>query len=310
LHNAEYIRANDIRIGDVVTITRAGDVIPRVVGPIASERNGKERVFTMPDVCPVCGSAVDHPPDEAMSRCTNATCPAQLSDRVRHFASRGALDIEGLGDVMAEQLTELGLVRDIADIYALDAAALRTVPRTGEKSIANLLAAIEGSKRRGLARLLAGLGIRFVGEQTAQILAGDFGSIDALEAATLDDLQASDGIGPEVATSVRLFFDQPANRAMIERLRGYGLDTTAPKRERKTDGPLAGKTFVLTGTLPTLTREAASELIIAAGGKVTNAVSKKTDYVIAGGEAGSKLTKAQTLEIPILDENGFRKLLG
>jgi DNA ligase (NAD+) len=309
LHNAEYIRSNDIRIGDMVLVTRAGDVIPRVVGPIVEERTGKERVFSMPANCPICGSDVDHPPGEAMARCTNASCPAQVYERVRHFASRGAMDIEGLGDVMAEQLTDLGLVHDISDVYALDAAKLGTIPRTGEKSITNLLASIEGSKRRGLARVLAGLNIRFVGEQTSQILAGDFGSIEALEATDADELQRSEGIGPEVASSVRLFFDQPANIAMVERLRGYGVDLTAPKRERIADGPLAGKTFVLTGTLPTLTRDDASALIEAAGGKVVGSVSKKTDYVIAGDAAGSKLTKAQTLGIAILDEDGLRKLL-
>jgi len=263
----------------------------------------------MPQTCPVCGSQADHPEGEAMARCTNAACPAQVYERVRHFASRGAMDIEGLGDVMAEALTEVGLVRDIADVYALDAAALSSVPRTGERSVAKLLAAIEGSKGRGLARLLAGLGIRFVGGQTAQILAGDFGTIDALEAATVEDLQRSEGIGPEVAASVALFFEQPANRAMIDRLRAAGVDTTAPKRERKADGPLAGKSFVLTGTLPSLTREAATELIVAAGGKVVGSVSKKTDYVVAGEEAGSKLAKAEALNVPILDESGLRKLL-
>src|SRR5581483_206801 len=234
---------------------------------------------------------------------------AQVYERVRHFASRGAMDIEGLGDVMAEQLTDLCIVKDIADIYTVDAEKLSRVPRTGEKTIANLLNAIEGSKHRGLARLLAALGIRFVGEQTAQILAGDLGAIDAIADATVEELQQSDGIGPEVANSVRLFFDQPANRAMIERLRTAGVDMTAPKRERRSAGPLAGKIFVLTGTLPHLTREEATEVIESAGGKVTASVSKKTNYVVAGESAGSKLTKAQTLNIPILDETELRKLL-
>jgi DNA ligase (NAD+) len=308
LHNAAYIASNDIRIGDTVVVVRAGDVIPRVVGPILSARTGDERVFTMPDRCPVCGSQADRPDDEAMARCTNAACPAQVYERVRHFASRGAMDIEGLGDVMAEQLTDLGLVRDLADIYALDAAALATIPRTGEKSIAKLLEAIEGSKTRGLARLLTGLGIRFVGAQTAQILAGDFGTIDALADATPEQLQASDGIGPEVATAVTLFFEQPANRAVIERLRAAGLDLTAPKRERVA-GALAGKTFVLTGTLPSLTREKAAEMIAAAGGKVTSAVSSKTDYVVAGEAAGSKLIKAEELGLAVLDEESLRALV-
>jgi DNA ligase (NAD+) len=309
LHNIDYIENNDIRIGDVVLVTRAGDVIPRVVGPVAGERTGKERRFRMPDRCPVCGSDVDHPPGEAMSRCTNAACPAQVYERVRHFASRGAMDIEGLGDVMAQQLTELGLVRDIADIYKLDAERLAGVPRSGPKTVENLLRNIGRSKERGLARLLYGLGIRFVGTQTAQILAGDFGSIDAIAAATEDELQRSDGIGPEVAGSLALFFKQRANREMIARLKREGVSTTAPKRARVAGGKLAGKTFVLTGTLPSLTREEATELIVAAGGKVTGSVSKKTDYVVAGDEPGSKMTKAEQLGISVLDERMLRKLL-
>ncbi len=309
LHNVDYIKNNDIRIGDVVLVTRAGDVIPRVVGPVPGERTGKERRFRMPDRCPVCGADVDHPPGEAMSRCTNAACPAQVYERVRHFASRGAMDIEGLGDVMAQQLTELGLVGDIADLYKLDAQTLGRVPRTGAKSVANLLRNIERSKDRGLARLLYGLGIRFVGTQTAQILAGDVGTIDALAEATEEELQRSEGIGPEVAGSVALFFRQHANREMIARLKRAGVDTTAPKRARAADGKVAGKTFVLTGTLPSLTRDEASELIVAAGGKVTGSVSKKTDYVVAGDEPGSKLTKAEQLGVAILDESDLRKLL-
>lgn len=309
LHNAAYIASNDIRIGDTVLVTRAGDVIPRVVGPIVEERTGNERRFTIPDTCPVCGSAVDHPEGEAMSRCTNATCPAQVYERVRHFASRGAMDIEGLGDVLAEQLTQSGIVHTIADIYALDAQALASVPRMGPKSIQKLLAAIEGSKQRGLARVLAALGIRFVGEQTAQILASDFGSIDAIEAASVESLQRSGGIGPEVATSVQLFFAQPANRAMVERLRGFGVEMTGVARARRDDGPLSGKVVVLTGTLPTLTREEATALIEDAGGKVTSSVSKKTDYVVAGEAAGSKLAKAEQLGVMVLDEEGLRRLI-
>ncbi|HET9096544.1 MAG TPA: NAD-dependent DNA ligase LigA, partial [Candidatus Baltobacteraceae bacterium] len=310
LHNAEYISSNDIRVGDTVLVVRAGDVIPRVVGPILSERKGNPRKFVMPDTCPVCGADVDHPEGEAMSRCTNAACPAQVLERVRHFCSRGAMDIEGIGEVMAQQLTELGLVRDIADVFALDEKKLAQVPRTGEKTIANLLRNIEASKSRGLARLLTGLGIRFVGTQTAQILAGDFGSMDAIAGATTDELQQSEGIGPEVAASVHLFFQQQANRAMIDRLRDAGVLMTAPRRARAADGKLAGKTFVLTGTLPSLTRDEASELIVQAGGKVTGSVSKKTDYVVAGGEAGSKLTKAEQLGVTVIDEGELRKLLG
>jgi DNA ligase (NAD+) len=309
LHNIDYIKDNDIRIGDTVLVTRAGDVIPRVVGPVATERTGRERRFKMPDRCPVCGSDVDHPPGEVMSRCTNAACPAQVYERVRHFASRGAMDIEGLGDVMAQQLTELGFVRDIADIYRLDTEALAKVPRTGPKSIENLLRNVERSKARGLARLLYGLGIRFVGTQTAQILADDFGAIDAIADASGDELQRSEGIGPEVAGSVALFCKQTANREMIARLKRAGIDTTAPKRARAASGRLAGKTLVLTGTLPNLSREEATELIAVAGGKVTGSVSKKTDYLVVGDDPGSKLTKAQQLGITVLDEDGLRKLV-
>jgi DNA ligase (NAD+) len=309
LHNAAYIESNDIRIGDTVLVTRAGDVIPRVVGPVAESRTGKERVFVMPDRCPVCGSDVDHPEGEAMSRCTNASCPAQVTDRIRHFASRGAMDIEGLGDVLAEQLTSTGIVRDIADLYALDGTALERVPRMGEKSVANVLDAIAASKARGLARLLNGLGIRFVGVQTSQILASEFGSMDALASASEEDLRRCDGIGPELAASVTLFFAQNANVKILERLREAGLDMTAPKRVRATQGPLQGKTLVLTGTLPNLTREEATELIVAAGGKVTGSVSKKTGYVVAGTEAGSKLARAEELGVPVLDEDGLRELL-
>ncbi len=308
LHNEDYIRNNDIRVGDTVLVTRAGDVIPRVVGPIKEERTSRERIFHMPKRCPVCGADADRPAGEAMWRCTNAACPAQRFERVRHFATRGAMDIVGLGDVVAGELTSRELVRDIADVYALDEKKLSQVPRTGPKSRANLLDAIEKSKRRGLARLLTGLGIRFVGEQTAQILADDFGSIDAIEAASEDDLQRSTGIGPELASSVALFFKQKANREMIERLRAAGVVMTAPKRKRAACGPLEGKTFVLTGTLPKLSREQATEMIEAAGGRVTGSVSKKTDYVVAGDSPGSKLARAEELGITIIDEDGLRAL--
>jgi DNA ligase (NAD+) len=309
LHNQDYIRNNDIRIGDVVTVIRAGDVIPRVVGPVLELRKRKLPVYTLPDRCPVCGADVDHPEGEPMARCTNASCPAQLVERLRHFASRGAMDIEGLGDQLAATLVESGLVNDVSDVYRLSLEQVRALPRMAEKSASNVLEAIERSKTRGLARLLSGLGIRFVGWQNAGILAGDFGSIDALAAATEEELLRSEGIGPEIARSVVLFFEQAPNRAMIERLQRAGVDTTAPLRDRAPAGALAGKTLVLTGTLPNLTRDQAAELIVAAGGKVTSSVSKKTDYVIAGEEAGTKLTKAEQLGIPILDETGLQELL-
>ena len=308
LHNAEYISNNDIRVGDTVLVVRAGDVIPRVVGPVLQERRGRLKPFVMPDRCPVCDSEVDHPEGEAMSRCTNAACPAQVFERVRHFASRAAMDIEGLGDVSARQLTESGMVRDIADIYALDAKALQRIPRTGEKTIANLLRNIEASKGRGLARVLAGLGIRFVGAETAAVLAEDFGSIDALEDASEDELRRSEGIGSEVAASVHLFFRQRANREIVERLRAAGVSLTARKRASRANGPVAGKTFVLTGTLSGMTRDEARVAIGDAGGKVVGSVSKKTDYVVAGEDPGSKLVKAKDLGIKILDERALRAL--
>lgn len=309
LHNQDYIRNNDIRIGDVVTVIRAGDVIPRVVGPVLELRKKKLPVYTLPTRCPVCGADVDHPEGEPMARCTNASCPAQLVERLHHFASRGAMDIEGIGDQLSATLVESGLVNDVSDVYHLSLEQLRALPRMAEKSASNVLAAVERSKSRGLARLLSGLGIRFVGWQNAAILAGDFGSIDALAAASEEELLRSEGIGPEIARSVVLFFEQAPNRAMIDRLKRAGVDTTAPLRERAPAGALAGKTLVLTGTLPNLTRDEAAELIVAAGGKVTSSVSKKTDYVIAGDEAGSKLAKAEQLGIPILDETGLRELL-
>jgi DNA ligase (NAD+) len=309
LHNEEDIRRKDIREGDVVIVRRAGDVIPEVVGPVLAERRGNPPEYHLPTHCPVCGSDVDHPEGEAMARCTNATCPAQRRERVRHFCSRGAMDIEGIGDVLAFALVDSGLVNDPSDVYHLDATRLATLPRMGDKTIANVLANIAGSKSRGLARLLFGLGIRMVGAQNAAILARDFGSIDALIAASEADLVRSEGIGEQIAASVVLFFVQEPNRAMIERLRAAGVDLTAPKRERAPAGPLAGLNVVLTGTLPSLTREEATALIVAAGGKVTAAVSKKTSYVVAGEDAGSKRAKAESLGVAVIDEEGLRGLL-
>jgi DNA ligase (NAD+) len=309
LHNEDDIRRKDIRIGDTVIVRRAGDVIPQVVGPILALRTGDPPEYRLPARCPVCASDVDHPDGEVMARCTNAACPAQQHERVRHFASRGAMDIDGLGDVLAFSLVDNGLVHDVSDLYHLDPAQLATIERMGEKTIENLLAAIDASKNRGLARLLNGLGIRMVGAQNAQILAGDFGSIEALMAASEAELVQSEGVGEQIARSVALFFAQEPNRAMIARLVAAGVDTTAPKRERAAAGALAGKTLVLTGTLPSLTREAATELIVAAGGKVSGSISKKTAYLIAGEEAGSKLAKAESLGVPVLDETGLYALL-
>ncbi len=308
LHNAEYIASNDIRIGDTVIVTRAGDVIPRVVAPVLASRDGSERLFTMPTLCPVCGGPIDHPEGEAMSRCTNAACPAQAMERVRHFASRQAMDIEGLGEVLAEQLTTLNLVHDVSDIYALDAKKLGTVPRLAEKSIANVLHAIGESKQRGLARVLVGLSIRFVGAQTAQVLATHFGTMDALMAADGAALEAVPGVGKEVAAALLLFFSQARNRSIIKHLADSGVSLVAPISDAPMKTTLAGKTFVLTGTLPTMSRDEATAEIHAHGGRVTGSVSAKTSYVVVGDDPGSKAQKAAELGIPILDEEGLRAL--
>jgi DNA ligase (NAD+) len=309
LHNLDDITRKDIRIGDTVIVHRAGDVIPYVVGPVLELRPKSARVFVMPKKCPVCGSAIDQPPDDVFSYCTNIACPAQVTERIRHYCSRGAMDIEGVGDVLAEQLVAAGLCHDVADLYELTVEKLAALPRMGEKSARNAVDHIEASKKRGLARLLSGLNIRFVGGQNAALLAGAFGSIDAIAAASEEELSAIPGIGPQIAESVAFFFGQPQNLKVIERLKKHGVDTTAPKRKMAATGPLAGKTFVLTGTLPKLTREEASELIAGAGGKVAGSVSKKTDYVVAGDEAGSKLDKAKSLGVTILDEAALLKLL-
>ena len=309
LHNEADIVRKDIRVGDTVIVHRAGDVIPYVVGPVLELRPKEASVYALPERCPVCGSAVDHPADDVFSYCTNVSCPAQLRERIRHWCTRGAMDVEGIGEALASALVDAKLCENVADIYDLDAAKLAGLPRMGDRSVRNVLAAIEGSKTRGLARVLVALGIRYVGGQNATLLAGDFGTVAALSAATREELEATEGVGPQIAESVAFFFAQAPNRAVVERLRERGLDLSAPLRPKVAAGAFAGKTFVLTGTLPTLTRDEASTLILEAGGKVSSAVSKKTSYVVAGDEAGTKLAKAQALEIPILDEPGFRALL-
>ena len=309
LHNEADIVRKDIRVGDTVIVHRAGDVIPYVVGPVLDLRPDGAPVYKVPECCPVCDSVVDHPPDDVFAYCTNVACPAQVRERIRHWCSRGAMDIEGIGDALAALLVEHGLTHDVADIYELDEAKLLGLPRVGERSASNVLREIERSKSRGLARVLAALGIRLVGGTNAALLAGDFGTIDALAAATREELAATEGVGPQIAESVAFFFAQPQNARVVERLRDAGLDLSAPLRPREPVGAFAGKTFVLTGTLPTLSREEASERIVAAGGKVGSAVSKKTAYVVVGEEAGSKLAKAESLGIPILSEAELLALL-
>jgi len=307
LHNEDDIRRKDIRIGDTVIVQRAGEVIPQVVGPVVSRRTGAERVFEMPKQCPVCQTPVVRPPSEAMSYCPNRACPAQIFRLLVHFASRGAMDIDGLGEALADQLLKSGLVEDVADVYYLTKEQLLTLERMGDKSAENLLAAIERSKTRPLGRLIFGLGIRHVGDETAELLAGHFGSIDALASASLEDLEAVPTIGPKTAESVYEYFRDESNKKVIEKLRraGVKLEGEAAARE----GPLSGSTFVVTGSLSRWTRNEIESLIKGLGGAVGSSVTRKTSYVVAGENPGSKLAKAQEYGVPVLDEAEFVKLL-
>lgn len=309
LHNEDEIARKDIRIGDTVLLEKAGEVIPAVVGVRLESRTGKERRFRMPQNCPECGSRVQKDEGQVAVRCVNARCPAQLRRRIEHFASRGAMDIEGLGEVMVNQLVTRGLLRDISDIYHLDRAKLGTLERVGEKSIANLLAAIETSKKRPLWRLLYGLGILHVGVSAARALAAHFRSIDALAASSEDELQRITDVGDVVAKSIHGFFREPSNVETLERLRQCGLQfedqsTGAPDQS----AAFANTTWVITGTL-SKPRDEIAELIISRGGKVSGSVSKKTGYVLAGSEAGSKLEKARKLGVRVLSEDDFSAML-
>ncbi|HEX5369290.1 MAG TPA: NAD-dependent DNA ligase LigA, partial [Dehalococcoidia bacterium] len=307
LHNEDDIRRKDIRVGDTVIVQRAGDVIPQVVGPVLSRRTGNEQVFEMPKRCPVCDTPIVRPEGEAMSYCPNRKCPAQIFRLLVHFASRGAMDIEGLGESMSQQLLESGLVKDLADVYFLTKDQLVTLERLGEKSADNLLAGIEASKRRPLANLLFALGLRHVGSETAELLAGHFGSMDAMANAPLEELEAVPSIGPKTAQSVYEYFQDDENRALVGKLREAGVRLEGPRASR--EGPLQGSTFVVTGSLSRWSRNEVEALIKRLGGSVTASVSKKTSYVVAGENPGSKFAKAQELKVPILDEEGFRGLL-
>jgi DNA ligase (NAD+) len=308
LHNADFIERLGLKLGDWVKVERGGDVIPKVVEVLedADHLRGVFR-FDFPSVCPECHSAVVRAEGEVDFRCVNADCPAKLRESLLHFASRGVMNIEGLGEAVVQQLLDRNLVRSVADLYSLKKEDLIALDRFAEKSTDTLLDEIEASKKAGLARVLMGLGIRFVGERTAELLAEEFGSMDALWAATAEELERVEEVGPRISQSILEFFADRENCDLVKRLAEAGVDMTAEKRERSTQ--LAGLTFVLTGTLPTLTRDEAKKKIEAAGGKTAGSVSKKTSYVVAGEEAGSKLDKARELKVPVLDEAGLLALL-
>jgi DNA ligase (NAD+) len=318
LHNEAEARRKDVRIGDTVVVRRAGDVIPEVVAVVLDRRPVKaggealHAAFELPKSCPVCRSAIEKPEDEAIARCTGGLfCPAQRKQALLHFAGRRAMDIEGLGDKLVDQLVDGGLIRTLPDLYRLGVAKLAALERMADRSAANLAAALDASKDTTLARFLYGLGIRQVGESTAKDLAKHFGRLDAIMDASAEQLLQVRDVGPVVARSIRAFFDQPHNREVVEQLRAAGIRWPEHEGAAAAAGPLplAGKTLVLTGTLPGLAREDAKALIEAAGGKVAGSVSKKTSYVVAGSEAGSKLDRANELGIPVLDEDGLRALL-
>jgi len=309
LHNEEEIARKDIRIGDLVVIEKAGEVIPAVVEVKARARTGKEKKFRMPASCPVCGSKVVKDEGQVAVRCINSQCPAQLKRRVEHFASRGAMDIEGLGEMMVEQLVGKELVKDVSDIYELTAEKMSVLERMGEKSIGNLLEAIESSKTRPLWRLIFGLGILHVGVSASRALADHFRGLERLMAASAEELQCIPDVGEVVAQSIRQFFQEKHNRRIIERLEKLGVrPTIEPKRAATADSPFTKSTWVITGTL-SQPREEIAEIIVARGGKVSGSVSKKTSYVLAGDAAGSKLDKAKTLGVRVLSEAEFRKML-
>lgn len=306
LHNEDEIARLGVEIGDTVLVERSGDVIPKVVRVVS--RGSERRPFRMPKQCPVCGGEIVREEGEAASRCINTNCPARLKESVRHFAARGVMDIDGLGDVLVDQLVNRGLVKGVADIYQLTAGQLMDLERMGQKSAEKVLRNIANSKKQPLPRVLNGLGIPFVGERTAQILAEAFGSLDAIASADEETLQQAEEVGPKVSESIRQFFHERRNRDLVERLRQAGL-TFEHEIKKKEGGRLAGKVFVLTGTLPNLTREDAKARIEAAGGKVTGSVSKKTDYVVAGADPGSKLDKANSLGVAVIGEPELLDLL-
>ena len=311
LHNQDEVERKDVRVGDTVVVQRAGDVIPQIVAVVANKRPRGARRWKMPSHCPVCRSEVVRLEGEAVTRCPNLDCPAQLANNVRHFASRGALDIEGLGEKLVQQLVAQRLVTRVSDVFRLDAATLADLERMGEKSAANRVAALERARQTTFARFLYALGIRHVGEGVAQLIADAFGGdLDALMGADQAQIDAIEGVGPTIAESVVRFFADERNRKEVADLLALGVSWPRAAPRRRGEGPLAGKSFVLTGTLPSFTREEAKRRIEDAGGKVVASVSKKTSYVVAGAEPGSKLAKATELGVAVLDEGGLLELLG
>ena len=309
LHNEQEIAKRDIRPGDLVIIEKGGDVIPKVLGPVLADRPDDARPWEMPRECPACGSRLVRPDDEVVWRCLNASCPARLRRSLLHFASRRAMNIEGLGEALVDQLVANGLVADAADLYALQADAVAALDRMGPKSAQKLLGQIAGSREAEFWRVLFGLGIRHVGERVARSLAEAFGSMSALSAATIDTMQAVRDIGPVAAAAVREYFDEPHNLALVDRLRAAGLQLES--REPRTTGglPLAGTTFVLTGSLAGMTRDEAAQAVTSRGGRVAGSVSSKTTYVVAGADPGSKLARARELGVTVLDEEAFSRLI-
>ena len=308
LHNEEEIQRKDIRVGDVVLLERSGDVIPHVVAVMKERRTGRERKFAWPKKCPVCHTAVFKPEGEVVSRCINPSCPARLRESILHFASRRAMNIDGLGDALVDQLLEAGLIRRVPDLYALRLDRLVRLERMGPKSSQNLLEQIEASKGRDLDRLIFALGIRHVGERLAQTLAQRFRSLDALAEATESDLVRAEDVGPKVAESILFFFRQPENRALIKELRAAGLNMKT-KAAPAAAGPLAGQVFVVTGTLAAMTRDEAHEKLRRLGAEIGTAVTKKTTCLVVGESAGSKLAKARKLGVRTIDEKEFLELV-
>lgn len=310
LHNEDDIRRKDIREGDIVVVKRAGDVIPQVVGPVREVRTGAEKEFVYPQICPVCGAPVVRKAGEAMAYCTDRKCPAQALEGLKHFVSRGAMDIRGLGPQTLEKLLELDLIEDPADLYSLNGEQVARLPNFKEKSIANLLSGIEQSKQQPFPRVLFALGIRHVGESIAELLAGAFRDIDMLAVASEEEISAVEGIGPEIARSVRDYFAREENQQLVEKLNREGLRFRLGTEELSVEGLLSRQSFVITGTLPTLSREEATELIERHGGKVISSVSSKTDYLVVGESPGSKLEKARQLGVKTISEAELLQMMG